>query len=386
VGAARRQPKLWWIAGICSIALLVLAPTAVAFSPAQRDALSAAVAEDRAESGYPGLLVGVWQEGNGRFVARKGVSDLTTHRRLRKRDIFRIGSVSKTFTGTVVLQLAERGVLRLSDPVDRWVEGIENVRKVTVRDLLAQVSGFPDLDDSISDQVFLSPHRRWQVRKIVRKSLRTQPRVCPPRKCWHYSNVNYLLLGIIAENASGKPLRRLYARGILDPLGLKRTSFAPSRPVPRPRAHGYVALPGGPPVDTSAWDFSWAWSAGGFNSTLGDLRRYVPALATGEGLLSRALQRRRLRFTNVSKETTVAGSKYGLGIFQLPSPLGKFLGHNGAVPGYDSVALYSPKSKITIVALGNTSVELLPVSGSPEAPSMLFNLAPDLIRAIAQNR
>jgi len=365
-------------------ALLVLPASASAFTHAQRAALRAAVTQDKAEAGYPGLVVGVWQKGHGHFVSATGTSDLRTHRHVRTSDVFRIGSVTKTLTATIVMQLAERGSLRLSDPIDRYVQGIKHVHKVTIRDVLAQVSGFPDLDDQISNAVFLSPHRQWQARKAVRQSLR-QPRVCAPRTCWHYSNVNYLLAGIIAENASGETLPQLYESGILGPLGLRHTSFAPSRPVPSPAAHGYIGG-GGPPIDTSRWNFSWAWSAGGFNSTLGDLRRYVPALATGHGLLTRAMQRRRLNFTDISQDTTVPGSKYGLGIFQLQTKLGKFLGHNGAVPGYDSVVLYSPSSKVTIVAIGNTSVELFPVRGNPEAPSMLFNLAPDLIEALAANR
>jgi D-alanyl-D-alanine carboxypeptidase len=366
-------------------ALLALPVGASAFTPAQRVALRATVEQDQTEGGYPGLVVGVWQQGQGRFVSATGTSDLRTHRHVRTTDIFRIGSISKTFTATVILQLAERGLLRLSDPIDRYVSGIKHVHKVTIRDVLAQVSGFPDLDDDISADVFLSPHHQWQARKIVRQSLR-EPRVCAPRTCWHYSNVNYLLLGIIAENASGETLPQLYESGILGPLGLGHTSFAPSRPVPSPVARGYIAAtPGGKPIDTSRWNLSWAWSAGGFNSSLGDLRRYVPALATGRGLLTRAMQRRRLHFTDISKET-VPGGKYGLGIFQIPTKLGKFLGHNGVVPGYDSVALYSPKRKITIVAIGNASVELFPVRGAPEPPSMLFNLAPDLIAALAANR
>jgi D-alanyl-D-alanine carboxypeptidase len=367
------------------LALLGLPVCASAFTPAQRTALRAAAAQDQAEGGYPGLVVGVWQKGEGRFISATGTSDLRTHRHVRTTDIFRIGSITKTFTATVILQLAEGGLLRLSDPIDRYVSGIKHVHKVTIRDLLGQVSGFPDIDIKTVAQVFLSPHKEWQTRRIVRKSLR-QPRVCAPRKCWHYSNINYLLLGIIAQKASGETLPQLYESGILKPLGLRDTSFAPSRPVPAPAAHGYVALPVGPPVqDTSGWNFSWIWSAGGFNSTLWDLRRYVPALVTGHGLLSPAMQRRRLDLRNVSQET-VPGGKYGLGIFQIPTKLGKFLGHNGAVPGYDSVALYSPSRKITLVAIGNTSVEQFPVRGSPEAPSMLFNLAPDLISALAKNR
>jgi D-alanyl-D-alanine carboxypeptidase len=373
------------IAAAALIAPLGAANTAAAFNHAQRAALAKAVASDQSEGGYPGLLVGVWQRGNGKFVSSTGVSDLRTHRHIRLGDTFRIGSLSKTFTGTIVLQLAERGVLRLSDPIDSYVKGLKHVHKITIRELLEQVSGIPDTVEHIQNQAILLPHKQWQARKIVRKSLVQQPRVCPPNTCWHYSNVNYMLLGIIAENASGEPLRQLYESGIIEPLGLSHTSFAPSRPVPRPVAHGYVAPPGGSPVDTHKWNLSWAWSAGGFNSTIGDLRRYVPALATGEGLLSRSMQRRRLTFVDVSKETA-PGSKYGLGIFQLSTPLGKFLGHNGAVPGYDSVALYSPSSRTTIVALGNTSVEDFPVRGSPEAPSMLFKLAPDLIDAIAKNR
>jgi D-alanyl-D-alanine carboxypeptidase len=144
---------------------------------------------------------------------------------------------------------------------------------------------------------------------------------------------------------------------------LRRTSFEPGPTVPRPRAHGYLReTADGPLVDTTGWNFSWSWTAGSMTSTLADMRRWAGVLATGRGILSAKLQRERLR----TVPTTSPGLSYGLGIMELSG----FVGHDGAVPGYDSLVLYAPQSGATLVLLGNTAVELNAATDGP-APTLL---------------
>jgi D-alanyl-D-alanine carboxypeptidase len=324
----------------------------------------------------------VWQQGNGGFVGTTGVSSLAAGAPIGVRDHFRIGSVTKTFTATLILQLAEQGKLRLSDHVDRFLRGIPGGRRVTIRRLLNQTSGYPDLWIN-SPQILHDPHREWNVRRLIIQSLRRSPRACAVGACWHYSNVNYLTLGLIAEKAAGEPIKRLLAEGILDRLGLRQTRLAASRPVPAPVAHGYFYDAANQPLDASRWNFSWAWTAGGMSSTLRDLRRYCPAMATGRGLIDRRFERRRLRLVDISQQTETPGAGYGLGIFALPTVAGTFYGHDGAVPGYDTLCIYSPESRTTIVAFGTTSVELDPVSPDRIPVQMLFTLAPALAQVLA---
>jgi D-alanyl-D-alanine carboxypeptidase len=364
-------------------ALLAFPVASSAFSSEQTAELQQLLQLDQQQTGYPGEMLGVWQRGNGGFVGSAGVSNLLTGAPVSRRDHYRIGSVTKTFTATLVLRLAQQGKLRLSDHIDRFVHGIPGGHRVTIKRLLNQTSGFPDLANRFSGKILNDPHDQWRVRRLVVVSLRTQPRVCAPGSCWHYSNVNYLTLGMIAARAGGERVAKQLRAQIFDRLGLSQTDLAASRPTPAPVAHGYQFNTAGIPADTSRWNFSWAWTAGGMTSTLGDLRRYCPALATGRKLLGRRMQRKRLDFVDVSDQTATAGAGYGLGIFALPTQAGVFLGHNGEVPGYDTLCLYSPQSRTTIVAFGTTSVELDPVSPDRIPVSMLFTLAPAIAQVIA---
>jgi D-alanyl-D-alanine carboxypeptidase len=361
---------------------LSLPAASQAFTPQQTAALGQLLQLDQQQTGYPGEILGVWQRGNGGFVGTAGVSSLPTGDPISVRDHFRIGSVTKTFTATLVLRLVQQGKIRLSDHIDRFLRGIPGGHRVTVKRLLNQTSGYPDLANGYSRTTFKHPHKEWSVRKLVVGSLRKRPRICRPGRCWHYSNVNYLTLGMIAAKAGGEPVRRQLRRQIFARLGLSGTDFAPSRPVPKPIAQGYWYNAANIPLDTSDWNFSWASTAGGMTSTLGDLRRWCPAVATGSRLLSRRLQRKRLSFVDISQQTGTPGTGYGLGILAVPSQAGVFLGHDGAVPGYDTLCLYSPESRTTIVAFGTTAVELDPVSPD-RIPVQMLELVPYIGQIVA---
>jgi D-alanyl-D-alanine carboxypeptidase len=368
---------------LAATAALVLPASASAFTPQQVADFQQILQIDSQDAGYPGEVLGVWQRGNGGFVGAAGVSSLQSNTPISTRDHFRIGSVTKTFTATVILQLAQRGELRLSDHIDRFLEGIPGGSRVTIKHLLNQTSGYPDLSNKLSNDVQAHPFRQWNVRKLVVGSLREQPRVCAPGACWHYSNVNYLTLGMIAAQASGERVRDLFQRGIFDRLGLHDTGLAPAKKIPAPRAHGYLFNAANVPQDVTGWNFSWSWTAGAVTSTLHDLRRYCPAMATGRGLIDRRMERKRLNFVDISQQVSTPGAGYGLGVFALPTAAGTFIGHDGAVPGYDTICLYSPQSKTTIVAFGTTSVELDPISPDRIPLQMLFTVAPALARVVA---
>lgn len=365
-----------------ALCALALPASSTAFTPQQVTAFQQVLQLDQQETGYPGEIMGVWQQGQGAFVGATGVARLGSSAPISTRDHFRIGSVTKTFTATLILQLAERGALRLSDHIDRYLPGIPGGHRVTIKRLLNQTSGFPDIWIN-SPQLLRNPHKEWNVRRLIIHSLRKQRRACAIGACWHYSNVNYLTLGLIAERAGGAPVKRLLAEGILDRLGLHRTRLASSKPVPSPVGHGYFYNPANDPLDTSRWNFSWSWTAGGITSTLHDLKRYCPAMATGRGLIDRRMERKRLHLVDISQQTGTPGTGYGLGIFALPTAAGTFYGHDGAVPGYDTLCLYSPQSRTTIVAFGTTSVELDPVSPDRIPVQMLFNVAPVLAQIVA---
>jgi len=370
--------------GLVAVAALAGSATAAAYTPDQRAAMGALVEQEMLESGYPGMLVGVWTQGQGRFVEATGVADTASGRRMAVGDQARVGSITKTFTATVILQLVEAGKVRLDDPVKRYLDRVPRGSEVTIRMLLNHTSGIPSLPPGVAHASHVQPHRRWTLNQLIFRGLRQQ-RVGPPGGQWFYSNVNYLMLGKIAEQVTGQSLNRLYRERVIEPLGLRHTRFVPNGTMPRDGVHGYLReSAAGSLVDTTGWNFSWGSSAAAMVSTLGDLRRYAPAVATGEGLLSRRMQRKRLQFVDTGND----GIGYGLGIFALPigtTPANTevYLGHDGIVWGYDSIVLYSPMAKTTIAIIGNTAVELDAFAGNQIHPDLL-DLSFDLA-AVAQN-
>jgi D-alanyl-D-alanine carboxypeptidase len=335
------------------------------FTPAQETQMRQAVEAGSALLGYPGIVAGVWQDGVGSFEAAVGVADRASGRPLALDDRFRIGSITKTFTATLVLQLVERGRLGLSDRLSEYVPGVPLGARITIRELLEMTSGIHNYITPrfIANQMYRNPHRTWRPAELVGRAVALK-RDFPPGRGWHYSNSNYILLGKVIRHLTDKPLAKLYERRIFEPLGMDETSFDPRTRPRGPLAHGYIRR-ASRILDTTDWSLSYGWTAGAATSTLADLRRWGPALATGQGVLSARMQRKRLA---PLEHGVTKRNGYGLGITLLDTPLadlGEFLAPDGVVPGYDSLVAHSPSSGITVAALGSTSAENNPLTRSP---------------------
>jgi D-alanyl-D-alanine carboxypeptidase len=298
-----------------------------------------------AEGRYPGMVVGVWRHDRG-FVRSFGDRELSTGHRppLSPSEGFRVGSITKTMTATVVLRLVQKGRLRLDTPLSKFYPGVLHAREITIRALLDHTSLIPTLAPATQESLLRAPRQRFDPAEVIGAAL-TQPFFAPP---WGYSDTNYLLLGEIVRRVTGHSLAYELRRLVLAPLHLSHTSFDPGTRMPSPAAHGYTLI-GGRMVDVSGWTTSYSWAAGSVVSTLGDLHRWMLALARGR-LLDPRLQRERLRWV----ATGEPGFQYGLGIFRIAG----FVGHNGLLPGYDSSILYSPSSHTTVVVLANGNPEL----------------------------
>ncbi|MBT2406840.1 beta-lactamase family protein [Streptomyces sp. ISL-87] len=144
----------------------------------------------------------------------------------------------------------------------------------------------------------------------------------------------------------GRPLHEVIQQDVLEPAGLHRTLFPTGAEFPEPHAHGYTnQTPSGEIEDTTDWNPSWGWAAGAIISDLQDLRSWARTLATGT-LLKPATQAERLKTTPIG----IPGAGYGLGIFNVQG----WIGHNGSLPGYESLTVYPPRAQATMVILLNT--------------------------------
>ncbi len=322
--------------------------------------------KEMSEHDIPGAVVGVWVPGEGEWVVAKGKADVETGRAMKTTDRFRIASTGKTFTATIILKLVDEGKLSLDDTLEKYVPRVPNSAEITIRQLLNMTSGIPDYantpDGRFEKIMVEQPLKKWTPDEFVDFAL-SYPSLAPGGE-WSYSNTNYILLGIIIEQLTGKKIGELTEDMILDPLKLENTSFATGTKMPGEHAHGYFDPDGdGTLEDITELDPSQCWASGAHISNLGDLKLWAKALAEGE-LISEKSHEEQLTFVEVPAGP-LARVNYGLGVFNF----GGFIGHEGKILGYNCAMYYLPSRDATIVVLLNEYCE-----GSV-ARDIFFNVA-----------
>jgi D-alanyl-D-alanine carboxypeptidase len=298
----------------------------------------------------PGVLVGIWGP-KGTFVSATGVADVKTGRRLTTRMQFKIASQAKAFTGDLILQLVGEGKVSLDDHISKWVAGVPNGDQITIRQLLNMTSG-------LRTGFLADPDKQnWLVTGCTEADVLTagasQPPLAPPGTKWSYSNYGYDLLGRVVELTTGQDVSTAIQQRIAGPLGLQRTRLPTTgNGLSVPFTHGYGGvLPTKAPTasdDATALRQSCTGASGGMVSTLSDLRVWSRALGTG-ALLNPAVWSE----ANQSLLPYAFGDHYngpgrwlqGLGFVES----GGFIGKEGSLPGYESITMYSPSRKTTIV-------------------------------------
>ena len=326
-------------------------PSAAA-RPAPRDArrLSRTIRKVMGQASIPGAIVGIWRPHQAAYVRAFGVRNRRTRRPMTTNLYMRIGSETKTFTVTAVLQLVDKHELRLDDPIGRFIHGVPDGNQITIRELAGMRSG---IRSYTANPVWVrklqaNPFRQWAPRQLLPYSF-SEPLLFPPGTASNYSNTNTVLLGMVVQKLSGEKLPVYIERHILDPEHLDHTSFATTARFPSPHANGYTRqTASGRPADATNWNPSWGWAAGAMISNVTDLRAWAKDVATGT-LLTRRTQAQRERFVTGPGS---GGSGYGLGLFRA----GGWVGHNGSLPGYQSVTVYLPSRRATLVILANSDI------------------------------
>ncbi|MET7696383.1 serine hydrolase domain-containing protein [Streptomyces sp. NPDC005485] len=311
--------------------------------------LDKAVENVRREAGIPGVAVGLWMPGKGCYVRATGVADTATREPMTTDLYVRIGSETKTFTVTALLKLVDDGRIRLDDPISRYVHGVPNGRHITLRHLAEMRSGlFPySADPDFVHDLLSDPSRPFTPRELLAYGFKHRNTFAPGTQ-FQYSNSNLILLGLVIEKVSGHRAADFIHHRVLRPAHLGHTLFPSGPEFPEPHARGYTNQTlSGEVEDSTDWNPSWAWSAGAMISNLHDLRRWAKTVATGT-LLSPETQRQRLKML----PTGHPGTSYGLGIFRS----GGWIGHNGSIPGYETVTVYLPSRKATLVLMLNTDI------------------------------
>ncbi|MDN3294744.1 serine hydrolase domain-containing protein [Streptomyces ficellus] len=300
------------------------------------------------EAGVPGVLAQA-QDRHGTWNGTAGVADRETGRERLPRDRYRVGSITKTFVATVVLQLEAEGRLDLDDTVDRWLPGVvrgngHDGREITVRQLLNHTSGIYNVtsDPGFQAKVFgpgFLQHRydTWTPGQLVDLAMKHRPDFAPGTD-WRYSNTNYVLAGMVIEKVTGRPYGKEVERRVLKPLGLRATSVPGTDPrMPKPSGRAYSTLMAGPhaPVhDVTELNPSLAWAAGEMVSDSADLQRFVRALLKGKLLPPRQMKE---LTTTVPVGEDMPSGRYGLGVSVQKLSCGtEVWGHNGGIHGSGS--------------------------------------------------
>ncbi|WP_410569894.1 serine hydrolase domain-containing protein [Amycolatopsis sp. cmx-4-61] len=329
---------------VALLAVTTAAPAlAAATSPVQAS-LDVLTAQD----GVPGAAA-VVQDGRRTQVTRSGKGDVATGKAFPRNGSFRVGSVTKSFVATVVLQLVAEGRVRLDAPVSRYLPGLLPDARITVRQLLQHTSGIPDyLQDFDLGNPEALRHRGAEPAELVARALK-YPALFPPGTGWSYSNTNYIVAGMLVERVTGHPLDTEITRRITRPLGLYDT-YLPGRGderLPAPHAVGYLPLDG-KLVDFSDFDATIAWAAGGLVSTPADLDRFYGALLGGRLLGPAELAEMR---RTVPADLGIPGARYGLGLGSIPLSCGVVWGHEGGIMGFTNFAGVGPEDRRATVVL-----------------------------------
>jgi carboxyl-terminal processing protease len=300
----------------------------------------------------PGAIAGLWFPGIGDWVGTAGIGNPVTGEAPKPGGKVRIGSITKSFTATVVLQLVDEGKLSLDDPLSKWEPQVPGANGITVRQLLNMTSGLYNYTDisEFWDKLQKDPMAIWTPQELVDMAV-AKPAVFTPGSKYMYCNTNYILLGMIIEKVTGKTAGEEITTRIIDRLGLKDTSFPMTPDIGEPYIRGNVPEVGeanGPVklVEYSRCSPTPFWTAGGIIGTLKDLKIWIKAIITGE-LLSPAMHAEQLKFSAPNTEF------YGLGVM---NGSGVMVGHSGEVPGYNSSMYYIP----SFDAIGITLINRYP--------------------------
>lgn len=330
-----------WVRRVVAIAGVVagvgVGAQASAEPPGWQDGLDAVVA-----AGAVNAMASV--EADRRWDGASGAADRRTGRPAPVNGRARIGSTTKTFVATVVLQLVGEGRVGLDDRVGRYLPGlVPGGDRITVGQLLSHTSGLFDYAEDqqavpLSGTRFLTEtrFRTFTPHQLVRIATRHEPYFAPGTG-FHYSNTGYVLAGLIIEKVTGRSFRAEVEHRILRPLGLRDTSLPGTSTLVRgPHPHGYLRVDDRL-VDVTVLNPSWASAAGEMISTPADLNRFLAALLGG-----RLLRPAELEVMRTAVATDPQGVGYGMGLWSQTRPCGaKVWGHGGRLPGYKTTLLRS---------------------------------------------
>lgn len=343
-------------------------PLATRLGVRLQDELTAALGRLR----LPGVQAAIVFADGSSWTGAAGWADIAAKRPVTTRTVFDIGSISKTFVAAEVMRLVESGLVRLDEPLARWLPSYPNAARITLRELLSHTSGLADYfwNATLMRKLDAAPRTPWNARQLL--PYIGKP-VFKPGTEWTYSNTNYLLLGLVIEAATARTLESELQTHFLGPLGLVHTVLQDDAPLVRASSVGPLALPyrragNGSRAFVSRWDGSGylpytslataLGPVGGIASRADEIARWGAALYGGRVVSTASLAA--MEDVSISRPFRPS-ALYGLGTVQRVQDGYLNVGHGGSVTGYRAALRYFPDFGATIVVLTNLD------GGDPDA-------------------
>ncbi len=303
----------------------------------------------------PGMTAEVIFPDGSRWSGATGFAALDRELAAETGTTFVTGSITKTFVTTAVMQLQEEGVLSIDDSLADWLPDYPNAENITLRQLLSHTSGVYNyfLHPEYNLRVFNEPDHHWTPQEVLDEFV-LEPKFAPGTG-YHYSNTNFVLLGLVLEEATGQSLGDVFRDRLLGPVGLADTYCQCAGPPPPGGARGYLVRQTGPVGLDDGTDYrptlsaaTVAFGAGDIVSTAADLADWVRTVYGGH-----LLEDESLALMTDYQSSTYSGGTYGLGTRTRVFGNARMFGHTGSLRGYAAAMWHFPDTDLTIVVLTN---------------------------------
>lgn len=311
-----------------------------------RAAIDKTATDVLAKTGAPGASLAVVRDGRIVYAQAYGFADIDAKIAATPSMRYSIGSISKQFTASAILLLAEEGKLSLDDKVIRWLPDLTRAGDVTIRQLLSMTSGYQDFwpQDYVMPMM-LQP----ATPEVILSGWAKKPLDFEPGAKWQYSNTNYVVAGIIAERAAGEPLVEFLEKHIFTPLQMKSVFNTDIAPLPAGEPMRYMRYALGPLRPAPKEGRGWMYAAGELAMTAGDLAKWDVSVI--DQTIMKPASYRALE-TEVPL-TSGAGSRYGLGVSVGSVDGRRMISHGGEVSGFTATNQVFPDDRAAVIVLTN---------------------------------
>jgi len=328
--------------------LLLVSQLTFANTPAKKDYDD--VLERYIDTAGPGVAVIVTQKGKTLYKNARGMANIELQVPLKTDSVFRLGSITKQFTGAAIMILLEQGKLSLSDDLHKYIPDFPTEgNKVTIKHLLSHTSGIANYteDENIWNKELKTPSTIDEM--IVRFA--EHPMALKTGEANRCSNTAYVLLGKIIEVASGKSYPEFIEQDIFAKLGMKNSRYGGLQIIPN-RASGYSETPEGY-VNSGYIDMIWPHAAGSLLSTVDDLNIWFSALRNGKLITKESYQLMTSPVKLNDGTMSQYGFGFGLGLGLYTINKYKAIGHGGGIHGFVTNAFYLPEEDLYVAVLNN---------------------------------